>query len=200
MVSLKKKNAANIKDLTRQLQSFQKKATAASSTITPPSSAATPTSLNDNHLKANVSRENSISSLSENSNNFSDSLSINNTNTNNNNNIIYSIGEDDDRFSIDSSSTMGTYQTSGSRYQHEVLCDGFSNGGGGGASLSMSTTKHHSENNPDDVYVFDIDKQKLVEKIVKLQKKLAKSNEKIDFLQDHVNQLTIDLKRKTRWV
>ncbi len=50
----------------------------------------------------------------------------------------------------------------------------------------------------DDVYIVDIDKQKLIDKIVKLQKLLAKQNEKIDFLQDHVNQLTIDLKRKTR--
>ena len=50
----------------------------------------------------------------------------------------------------------------------------------------------------DDVYVVDIDKQKIIEKIVKLQKTLAKRNEKIDFLQDHVNQLTNDLKRKTK--
>ncbi len=49
----------------------------------------------------------------------------------------------------------------------------------------------------DDVYVVDIDKQKIIEKIVKLQNTLAKKNEKIDFLQDHVNQLTSDLKRKT---
>jgi hypothetical protein len=50
----------------------------------------------------------------------------------------------------------------------------------------------------DDVYVVDIDKQKIIEKIVKLQNTLAKKNEKIDFLQDHVNQLTSDLKRKTK--
>ena len=50
----------------------------------------------------------------------------------------------------------------------------------------------------DDVYVVDIDKQKIIEKIVKLQKTLAKRNEKIDFLQDHVNMLTNDLKRKTK--
>ena len=50
----------------------------------------------------------------------------------------------------------------------------------------------------DDVYVVDIDKQKIIEKVVKLQKTLAKKNEKIDFLQDHVNQLTSDLKRKTK--
>jgi hypothetical protein len=50
----------------------------------------------------------------------------------------------------------------------------------------------------DDVYVVDVDKQKIIDKIVKLQKMLARRNEKIDFLQDHVNQLTTDIKRKTR--
>lgn len=62
------------------------------------------------------------------------------------------------------------------------------------------TSSHYNEVicGNDDVYVVDIDKQKIIEKIVKLQKLLAKKNEKIDFLQDHVNQLTIDLKRKTK--
>ena len=50
----------------------------------------------------------------------------------------------------------------------------------------------------EEVYVVDIDKQKVIEKVVKLQKLLAKRNEKIDFMQDHVNQLTADLKRKTK--
>jgi hypothetical protein len=50
----------------------------------------------------------------------------------------------------------------------------------------------------EDVYIVDVDKQKMVEKIVKLQKTLAKRAEKIDFLQDHVNQLTADLKKKTK--
>lgn len=83
---------------------------------------------------------------------------------------------DDDHLSLESAPNVSI----ANRYQHEVLCDGI--GGNGG----------------DDVYVFDIDKQKLIEKIVRLQKKLAKSNEKVDFLQDHVNQLTEDLKKKTR--
>jgi chromosome segregation ATPase len=50
----------------------------------------------------------------------------------------------------------------------------------------------------EDVYVMDVDKQKLIDKIIKLQLNLAKKIEKIDFLTDHVNQLTFDLKRKTR--
>ena len=66
---------------------------------------------------------------------------------------------------------------------NEVNCNGYGGGGGGGS---------------EDVYVVDVDKQKIIEKIVKLQKLLAKRNEKIEFLQDHVNQLTSDLKRKTK--
>ena len=50
----------------------------------------------------------------------------------------------------------------------------------------------------DDVYVVDVDKQKLIDKIFKLQKIQAKNSEKIDFLQDHVNQLTSDVKLKTK--
>ena len=49
-----------------------------------------------------------------------------------------------------------------------------------------------------EVYVTDVEKQKLIEKIVNLQNILAKKKEKIDFLEDHVNQLTFDLKRKTK--
>lgn len=51
-----------------------------------------------------------------------------------------------------------------------------------------------------DVYVVDVDKQKIIEKVVKLQNMLAKKTEKIDFLQDHVNQLTNDLKKKSKYV
>lgn len=52
--------------------------------------------------------------------------------------------------------------------------------------------------NAEDVYIVDVDKQKIIDKIVKLQKTLAKRNEKIDFLQEHVDQLTNDLKKKTK--
>ena len=82
-------------------------------------------------------------------------------------------------------------------------------------SISSSDSNHHNNNNDhncstivnntiianqhSDVYVVDIDKQKVIEKVVKLQKTLAKKSEKIDFLQDHVNQLTSDLQKKTRY-
>ena len=72
-------------------------------------------------------------------------------------------------------------------------------------SLNENSSFHRSNSHfnqivcgNDDVYVVDVDKQKIIEKICKLQKLLAKKNEKIDFLQDHVNQLTADIKRKTK--
>lgn len=68
------------------------------------------------------------------------------------------------------------------------------------AALPRASSRTCTELIPgnEDVYVVDVDKQKIIEKYVKLQKLLAKRNEKIDFLQDHVNQLTADLKRKTK--
>ena len=59
---------------------------------------------------------------------------------------------------------------------------------------SVATDCYTSE-----VYVTDVEKKKLVEKIVNLQNILARKNEKIDFFEDHVNQLTLDLKRKTKY-
>jgi hypothetical protein len=66
-------------------------------------------------------------------------------------------------------------------------------------SISSGDSNHNNNTNQhSDVYVVDVDKQKIIEKVVKLQKMLAKKTEKIDFLQDHVNQLTNDLKKKSK--
>lgn len=46
----------------------------------------------------------------------------------------------------------------------------------------------------------DLDKGKLVERILKLQKTLAKRSEKMDFLEDHNHQLVEELKKKTRLI
>lgn len=42
------------------------------------------------------------------------------------------------------------------------------------------------------------DQQSLIERIVKLQKNLAKKQEKIEFLQEHVKQLTETLQKKSK--
>lgn len=166
--TLKKKHAANIKDLTKQLQTLQKRAQTQSA-----AAQNTPQSLDQS--KTSSSRENSINSLS--------GVDKELTSWPGDRGDI-----DEDRFSLESSSNItsgasAAAAAASNRYQHEVLCDG------------VSTSSNLAS---DDVYVFDIDKQKLIDKIVKLQKKLAKANEKTDFMQDHVNQLTSDLKKKTR--
>ena len=46
----------------------------------------------------------------------------------------------------------------------------------------------------------ELDKHKLVERILKLQKILAKRSEKMDFLEDNNHQLVEELKRKTRLI
>jgi hypothetical protein len=190
--SLKKKHAANLKDLTRQLQSLQKKQTTAAAAAVVANSSSSPStntsasmslsaSINNQETyshnvaqqKAKISRENSISSLTDH---------VHLTDHYNNNDDTHSLSLDSNHsLTAGGGSSRGQHQQhQQNRYEHEVTCDGL---------LSPVDS---------DVYVVDIDKQKLIEKIVKLQRKLAKSNEKIDFLQDHVNQLTTDLKRKTR--
>lgn len=43
-----------------------------------------------------------------------------------------------------------------------------------------------------------IDKQTLIEHIVKLQRISAKKSEKLDFLEEHVNTLVAELQRKSK--
>uniref|UniRef100_A0A7M5VCQ9 Uncharacterized protein n=1 Tax=Clytia hemisphaerica TaxID=252671 RepID=A0A7M5VCQ9_9CNID len=44
----------------------------------------------------------------------------------------------------------------------------------------------------------EIDKKVLIERICKLQRVLAKKNEKLEFMEEHINQLTQDIQRKTK--
>ena len=46
-----------------------------------------------------------------------------------------------------------------------------------------------------EVRVIEVDKQMLIEKIVKLQKAQARKSEKIEFMDDHINQLLEEVKR-----
>jgi len=48
------------------------------------------------------------------------------------------------------------------------------------------------------VEVVKVDRKMFLDKIVTLQKKLARKNEKIDFLEDHINHLTEDINKKNR--
>jgi hypothetical protein len=46
----------------------------------------------------------------------------------------------------------------------------------------------------------ELDKKMLVERIIRLQKALAKRSEKIDFLEEHNHQLVEEMKKKTRLI
>ena len=180
--SIKKKNAANIKDLTRQLQQMQKKLdqTQTLTPVAPPTNSSKlglpaplipiPASTSSNSISQQTplsnhqtmtthggksSRTSSISSLNDKDHFFSNSI------------------DDSDNRSLTAESI-----NSSTRFNANQMLSG---------------------SNEEDVYVVDVDKQKIIEKICKLQKTLAKRNEKIEFLQEHVNQLTLDLKRKTRY-
>jgi hypothetical protein len=48
------------------------------------------------------------------------------------------------------------------------------------------------------VNIIDIDRQKLIDKLVKQQKLLVRRNEKIEFLNDHIQLLTQDLQNKRK--
>lgn len=49
------------------------------------------------------------------------------------------------------------------------------------------------------VEVIEVDKQLLLDKIVRLQKAQARRQEKIDFLEEHVTQLLSEVKKKSRY-
>ena len=51
---------------------------------------------------------------------------------------------------------------------------------------------------PPQVRHVEPDKQMLIERIVKLQRIHARKNEKIEFLEDHINQLLLEIKKKNR--
>lgn len=179
MATLKKKHAANLKDLTKQIQALEKRAASTQQQTITNQSISSDTSIISE--RSRVKREDSVSSFS---------IEKDFTGEQQHSTMTSDFLSGEDLLSLGGEgSSMSMGGGGGGRFQHEVSCDGLVSmvGGGGGGNRSI-----------DDVYVFDIDKQKLIEKIVRLQKKLAKSNEKIDFLQDHVNQLTEDLKRKTR--
>ena len=44
----------------------------------------------------------------------------------------------------------------------------------------------------------EVDKQTLIERIVKLQRALARKNEKMEFMDDHISQLVDEIQKKNR--
>lgn len=66
------------------------------------------------------------------------------------------------------------------------------------AAVSCHNAITHQEEEPPIVEVVEVDKQMLLDKIVRLQKAHARKNEKIEFMEDHINQLVADIQKKTR--
>lgn len=203
--AIKKKHAANIKDLTRQLQILQKKAessgtpSTASNTSQSSSSGVfkTPDMPASNHYQhehlyktASMSEQNISSFIS------SSSVSSSTPSAASSSNQHYG-----------TKSTSSRTNSISSLNDKESLADRLERGSRSSMECTPTTTTAPGGNmhrfnevicGNEDVYVVDIDKQKIIDKIVKLQKMLARRNEKIDFLQDHVTQLTNDVKRKTK--
>ncbi len=48
--------------------------------------------------------------------------------------------------------------------------------------------------------VVEVDKNMLVEKIIRLQKAHARKNEKLEFMEDHIAQLVEQVQKKTKYV
>lgn len=71
-------------------------------------------------------------------------------------------------------------------------------GGGGGSAEERSP---ESQSGPS-VMVVDsfpeVDKAVLVDRIVRLQKALARKQEKIEFMEDHIKQLVEEIRKKTK--
>jgi predicted nuclease with TOPRIM domain len=193
--TLKKKHAANIKDLTRQLQTLEKKNS--SQHMTPIVGQSTSTT----GCSSSANSTSSFYRLPSNSE-FSISGGIDVASRIRSGSRTNSISSLNDRDDISMNSDNSTTRQQNHSTNSELLVNE------NAVYSQTSTSTKHSNNHGlsstevicgnEEVYVVDIEKQKIIEKIVKLQKTLAKRNEKIDFLQDHVNQLTADLKRKTK--
>lgn len=67
-----------------------------------------------------------------------------------------------------------------------------------GLCLSNSTVITVSNSKAEADPIIQVDKQKLIQKIVSLQKMIVKKRERIEFLEEHNNQLTEEMKKKTR--
>lgn len=68
-------------------------------------------------------------------------------------------------------------------------------GSPGASGASSSGSPEHAPAAPAQL---ELDKQMLVERIVRLQKTLARRNDKIDFLEEHIKQLLLEMKKKSK--
>lgn len=72
-----------------------------------------------------------------------------------------------------------------------------------GGSSGVEERSPESQSGPSVVVVDsfpEVDKTVLVDRIVRLQKALARKQEKIEFMEDHIKQLVEEIRKKTKWV
>lgn len=72
-----------------------------------------------------------------------------------------------------------------------------------GGSSGVEERSPESQSGPSVVVVDsfpEVDKAVLVDRIVRLQKALARKQEKIEFMEDHIKQLVEEIRKKTKWV
>lgn len=72
-----------------------------------------------------------------------------------------------------------------------------------GGSSGVEDRSPESQSGPSVVVVDsfpEVDKAVLVDRIVRLQKALARKQEKIEFMEDHIKQLVEEIRKKTKWV
>ncbi|XP_077501431.1 coiled-coil domain-containing protein 186-like isoform X2 [Amblyomma americanum] len=68
-------------------------------------------------------------------------------------------------------------------------------GSPGASGASSCGSPEHASTAPAQL---ELDKQMLVERIVRLQKNLARRNDKIEFLEEHIKQLLLEMKKKSK--
>ncbi|CAG9772571.1 unnamed protein product [Ceutorhynchus assimilis] len=86
------------------------------------------------------------------------------------------------------------------RKKIEQYENGDSSSNASNSSSSFNVNGHYSDNEQVKIVQPEatIDKQALIEHIVKLQRISAKKSEKIDFLEEHVNTLVVEIQKKTK--
>ncbi|CAE1254166.1 Coiled-coil domain-containing protein 186 [Acanthosepion pharaonis] len=94
---------------------------------------------------------------------------------------------------------LETYENTGEKDSTSLGSRTSSNG----SLNTLDSNVIHRNGNPDQEYPViteqvEVDKQVLIERIVKLQKSHARKSDKIEFMEDHINHLIDDIQRKKR--
>uniref|UniRef100_A0A0L8GBH4 Coiled-coil domain-containing protein 186 n=1 Tax=Octopus bimaculoides TaxID=37653 RepID=A0A0L8GBH4_OCTBM len=98
---------------------------------------------------------------------------------------------------------LENYENTGEKDSTSLGSRTSSNGSLNTLDNNVQSTVIHRNGNPDQEYPViteqvEVDKQVLIERIVKLQKAHARKNDKIEFMEDHINHLVDEIQKKKR--